>query len=104
LYWNKVRRIEKFSDAVDLIRNLEDKYVVQEASISSAIFSRTAVSNEVSIMIDMEKKDNFIKFLSQVKNLGIIKLKFNYILISLVCFLNYLLLSVNNFNLIIKIF
>lgn len=52
--------------------------------ISSSIFSRSSVTNEMTMMIDMDKKEDYIKFLSQVKNLGIIKMKFHYILITLV--------------------
>lgn len=78
-----VRRIEKVSDAVDLVRSLEEKFFIQDAPLSSSIFSRSVVSNEMTLMIDLDRKEDFIRFLSQVRNLGIIKLKFHYIFISL---------------------
>lgn len=72
------------TDGLNFIRDLEEKFSIQELSLASSIFSRSSYSNEITIMIDLKNKEDCITLLNRIKYLGIIKLKLHFILITLV--------------------
>lgn len=66
------------------MKTLEDKYVYQDVPISDTIFSRNKITNEATFLIDFDKRDNYTKFFNRVRNMGVIRLKYYYVLITLV--------------------
>jgi hypothetical protein len=46
--------------------------------------SNKKLFNEITMMVDLDSRDSYIKFLNQIKNLGMIKEKYHYLLVTLV--------------------
>jgi len=74
------RKIVDMTDGVDFLRMLEDEFVIVKNEPS---MPRSQKGNEITVMIDFEDKENYVKFLSQIKRLGIKKIHFHYVLVTL---------------------
>lgn len=75
------RRINTLSDGIDLLRRLESEFKL-DIKPKSPLPNPT--TSEITIMIDFEVKENMVAFLSQIKKLGIKKIHFHYVLVTLV--------------------
>lgn len=75
------RKISKISEAIDLIRTLENEYVEVKGGTSK---THAIKDNEITIMIDFVNPVDGINLLSRVKDLGIKRLLFHYVLVTLV--------------------
>ena len=78
------RKISKISDGIDLLRTLEAGFLSDESILSISPFAPIKSNSEMTMMIDFFNKDDYTVFLGQIKNLGIKKIKFNYVLVTLV--------------------
>ena len=66
------------------MKDLETKFNPQESPISEALFERKQITNEINLLIDLEKINDYTKLLTQTKSLNIQKLKFIFFFITLV--------------------
>lgn len=66
------------------MKDLETKFSPQESPISEALFERKQITNEINLLIDLEKINDYTKLLTQTKSLNIQKLKFIFFFITLV--------------------
>lgn len=78
------RRISQLSDGIDLLRTLEQDFRFEKSVPSSSGFGNK--NNEMTVMVDFANKDDYVKFLGKIKSLGIKKIRFHYILVSLVIY------------------
>jgi len=74
------QKIIDLTDGIDFLRILEDEFVIEK---NDQPIPPTQKMNEITVMIDFEDKDNYVKFLSQIKRLGIKKIHFHYVLVTL---------------------
>lgn len=48
-------------------------------------------------MVDLDSRESYVKFLNQIKNLGMIKEKYHYLLVTLVSLLLYLRVTITSY-------
>ena len=79
-----VKRIDSVEEIVDFLKDLENKFKIKQSPISESLFGRKKITNEINLLIDFEKRNDYVKLLTQIKRLNIQKLKFLFFFISLV--------------------
>lgn len=68
------------------LRSIEEQILTNKQSVSAK-----ANSNEITLMVDLDSKDSYMRFLNQFKYLKIMKIKYHFLLVTLVSFFNRLL-------------
>jgi hypothetical protein len=85
------------------MKDLETKFSPQESPISEALFERKQITNEINLLIDLEKINDYTKLLTQTKSLNIQKLKFIFFFITLVNILCLFLYGSSYFKLLVNL-
>lgn len=59
--------------------------------------TKKSTFNEITMMVDLDSRESYVKFLNQIKNLGMIKEKYHYLLVTLVSLLLYLRVTITSY-------